>query len=168
MPDWLTHWLTTLKDRPTQLFIKYKSGALVTQFHPRKNDNCEVLSSNIRLPCRSRPACQTSFPPFSLQNFLKTAASLCESRSLPHFENAKLDESLEAEVGLGLTTSRLPEAKLQTLLENEGARQKTILQILIIKGARNCVLWSKGMPRVGGIPPFFTDRIRKIVYCIYI
>ena len=31
MPDWLTHWLTTLKDRATQLLIKYKSGALVTQ-----------------------------------------------------------------------------------------------------------------------------------------
>ena len=28
----LTHWLTTLKDRATQLLIKYKSGALVTQF----------------------------------------------------------------------------------------------------------------------------------------
>ena len=26
-------WLTTLKDRATQLLIKYKSGALVTQFH---------------------------------------------------------------------------------------------------------------------------------------
>jgi len=33
MPDWLTDWLTDshLKDRATQLFIKYKSGALVTQ-----------------------------------------------------------------------------------------------------------------------------------------
>ena len=36
----LTHSLTTLKDRATQLLIKYKSGALVTQkqlilpFHP--------------------------------------------------------------------------------------------------------------------------------------
>ena len=28
---WLTHSLTTLKDRATQLHIKYKSGALVTQ-----------------------------------------------------------------------------------------------------------------------------------------
>ena len=32
MPDSLTHWLTTLKDRATQLLIKYKSGALVAQF----------------------------------------------------------------------------------------------------------------------------------------
>ena len=32
MPDWLTHSLTTLKDRATQLLMKYKSGALVTQF----------------------------------------------------------------------------------------------------------------------------------------
>ena len=31
MPDWLTDSLTTLKDRATQLLIKYKSGALVTQ-----------------------------------------------------------------------------------------------------------------------------------------
>ena len=28
---WLTDWQTTLKDRATQLLIKYKSGALVTQ-----------------------------------------------------------------------------------------------------------------------------------------
>ena len=27
------HWLTTLKDRASQLIIKYKSGALVTQIH---------------------------------------------------------------------------------------------------------------------------------------
>ena len=31
MPHSLTHSLTTLKDRATQLLIKYKSGALVTQ-----------------------------------------------------------------------------------------------------------------------------------------
>ena len=31
MPYGLTHSLTTLKDRATQLLIKYKSGALVTQ-----------------------------------------------------------------------------------------------------------------------------------------
>ena len=31
MPDSLTHSLTTLKDSATQLLIKYKSGALVTQ-----------------------------------------------------------------------------------------------------------------------------------------
>ena len=30
LTDWLTDWLTTLKDRATQLLIKYKSGALVT------------------------------------------------------------------------------------------------------------------------------------------
>ena len=28
----LTHWLTTLKDRATQLLIKFKTGALVTQY----------------------------------------------------------------------------------------------------------------------------------------
>ena len=34
MPFGLTHcWLTTLKDSATQLLIKYKSGALVTQKH---------------------------------------------------------------------------------------------------------------------------------------
>ena len=33
MPDSLTDSLTTLKDSATQLLIKYKSGALVTQFH---------------------------------------------------------------------------------------------------------------------------------------
>ena len=32
MPHSLTHSLTTLKDRATQLLITYKSGALVTQF----------------------------------------------------------------------------------------------------------------------------------------
>ena len=31
MPDWMTDSLTTLKDSATQLLIKYKSGALVTQ-----------------------------------------------------------------------------------------------------------------------------------------
>ena len=31
MPDSLTDWLTTLKDRATQLLIKFKTGALVTQ-----------------------------------------------------------------------------------------------------------------------------------------
>ena len=31
LTDSLTHSLTTLKDRATQLLIKYKSGALVTQ-----------------------------------------------------------------------------------------------------------------------------------------
>ena len=30
----LTDRLTTLKDRATQLLIKYKSGALVTQYQP--------------------------------------------------------------------------------------------------------------------------------------
>ena len=29
---WQTDWLTTLKDRATQLLIKFKTGALVTQF----------------------------------------------------------------------------------------------------------------------------------------
>ena len=29
---WLTDWQTTLKDRATQLLIKYKSGALVTHY----------------------------------------------------------------------------------------------------------------------------------------
>ena len=29
---WLTHSLTSLKDRATQLLLKYKSGALVTQY----------------------------------------------------------------------------------------------------------------------------------------
>ena len=33
----LTHWLTTLKDSATQLLIKYKSGALVTQQGPKIN-----------------------------------------------------------------------------------------------------------------------------------
>ena len=33
MPDSLTDW-QTLKDRATQLLIKYKSGALVTQYAP--------------------------------------------------------------------------------------------------------------------------------------
>ena len=32
MPHSLTHSLTTLKDRATQLLKKYKSGALVTQY----------------------------------------------------------------------------------------------------------------------------------------
>ena len=32
MPYGLTHTLTTLKDRATQLLKKYKSGALVTQY----------------------------------------------------------------------------------------------------------------------------------------
>ena len=32
MPDSLTHSLTTLKDSATQLLIKYKNGALVTQY----------------------------------------------------------------------------------------------------------------------------------------
>ena len=33
LTHWLTvHWLTTLRDRATQLLIKFKTGALVTQF----------------------------------------------------------------------------------------------------------------------------------------
>ena len=53
MPDWLTDSLTTLKDRATQLHIKYKSGALVTQylfkntyviFNKENNKNALLLS----------------------------------------------------------------------------------------------------------------------------
>ena len=33
LTHWLTDWLTTLKDSATQLLIKFKSGALVTQLH---------------------------------------------------------------------------------------------------------------------------------------
>ena len=40
---WLTHW-QTLKDRATQLLIKYKSGALVTQLH---NECLEPLSHEV-------------------------------------------------------------------------------------------------------------------------
>ena len=36
LTDSLTHSLTTLKDRATQLLIKYKSGALVTQLYNAK------------------------------------------------------------------------------------------------------------------------------------
>ena len=43
MPHSLTHSLTTLKDRATQLLIKYKSGALVTQI-----DCCVSISEMIR------------------------------------------------------------------------------------------------------------------------
>ena len=35
----LTHSLTTLKDRATQLLIKYESGALVTQLSLIKHSN---------------------------------------------------------------------------------------------------------------------------------
>ena len=34
--------LTTLKDRATQLLIKYKSGALVTQYSPKHSDIVRV------------------------------------------------------------------------------------------------------------------------------
>ena len=37
----LTDWLTTLKDRATQLLIKFKTGALVTQWA------CSLISVNI-------------------------------------------------------------------------------------------------------------------------
>ena len=37
----LTHSLTTLKDRATQLLIKYKSGALVTQFNVPKSSRIQ-------------------------------------------------------------------------------------------------------------------------------
>ena len=45
----LTHW-QTLKDRATQLLIKYKSGALITQFSPSNptlggTANCEQISA---------------------------------------------------------------------------------------------------------------------------
>ena len=36
----LTHLLTTLKDRATQLLIKYKSGALVTQCDSKNYKEC--------------------------------------------------------------------------------------------------------------------------------
>ena len=45
LTDSLTHSLTTLKDRATQLLIKYKSGALVTQ--------SGIYNSN-RLPAKKK------------------------------------------------------------------------------------------------------------------
>ena len=42
----LTHSLTTLKDRATQLLIKYKSGAFVTQY--------EVCNESPTLPGKGR------------------------------------------------------------------------------------------------------------------
>ena len=44
MPDWLFDSLTTLKDSATQLLIKYKSGALVTQWALGFKDCNEHLS----------------------------------------------------------------------------------------------------------------------------
>ena len=53
LTDSLTHSLTTLKDSATQLLIKYKSGALVTQylfkntyviFNKENNKNALLLS----------------------------------------------------------------------------------------------------------------------------
>ena len=43
MPHSLTHSLTTLKDRATQLLIKYKSGALVTQYVSMIRGNLHLL-----------------------------------------------------------------------------------------------------------------------------
>ena len=40
----LTHSLATLKDRATQLLIKYKSGALVTQYK-RKYKNEKLMTT---------------------------------------------------------------------------------------------------------------------------
>ena len=57
----LTHSLTTLKDRATQLLIKYKSGALVTQYnnilehlfnvhgYPRGNCNSNWIQKEVQL-----------------------------------------------------------------------------------------------------------------------
>ena len=42
---WPTHPLTALKDRATQLLIKYKSGALVTQFIIRERENADQAGS---------------------------------------------------------------------------------------------------------------------------
>ena len=39
MPHWLTH--SQMKDRATQLLIKYKSGALVTQFNVPKSSRIQ-------------------------------------------------------------------------------------------------------------------------------
>ena len=49
MPYGLTHSLTTLKDRATQLLIRYKNGALVTQYvHKNRNMTmAEVVSNEI-------------------------------------------------------------------------------------------------------------------------
>ena len=45
LTDSLTHSLTTLTDRATQLLIKYKSGALVTQY----NSSYQVHSYEMEL-----------------------------------------------------------------------------------------------------------------------
>ena len=42
--DWLTDWLTTLKDRTTQLLKKYKSGALLTQYQKEPNESLYKIS----------------------------------------------------------------------------------------------------------------------------
>ena len=42
LTDWLTDWLTTLKDRATQLLINYKIGALVTQIWPKQKKSIPV------------------------------------------------------------------------------------------------------------------------------
>ena len=51
---WLTDWLTdwqTLKDRATQLLIKYKSGALVTQWTERPFSNYGCWMRTIEAEC---------------------------------------------------------------------------------------------------------------------
>ena len=52
MPDSLTHWLTTLKDRATQLLIKYKSGALVTQLKKIISDMLPRVNRLLQMPVR--------------------------------------------------------------------------------------------------------------------
>ena len=41
-------WLTTLKDRATQLLIKYKSGALVTQYLMESSPGCQAQTRRPR------------------------------------------------------------------------------------------------------------------------
>ena len=58
MPDSLTDSLTTLKDRATQFLIKYKSGALVTQFKGpcKETDNTKTKNSRMYPRPDQRPS----------------------------------------------------------------------------------------------------------------
>ena len=48
---WLTDWLTTLKDRATQLLIEYKSGALITHYCYRPTEKQHLFKTPAVLNC---------------------------------------------------------------------------------------------------------------------
>ena len=81
MPDRRTH-SQTLKDRATQLLIKYKSGALVTQFGNFKSVHGNLEADDQRLfeQCEKNCNVGRGWHPYEGQITIKEIFRKCEER----------------------------------------------------------------------------------------